>query len=52
MKKQTKIGVVGTGFIAQGLINAIEKQSDLVVSRVLTRRKIEEKWVPFLVKSS
>ena len=42
VQKQTKIGVVGTGFIAQGLIKAIETQSDMVVSRILTRRKIED----------
>ncbi len=38
---KTKIGVIGTGFIAQGLIKALEKLEDLEVSKVLTRRKID-----------
>lgn len=42
MKNPTKIGIVGTGFIAQGLIKAIQTQSDMIVSKVLTRRKIED----------
>ncbi|WP_409303468.1 NAD(P)-dependent oxidoreductase [Peribacillus sp. SCS-155] len=42
MKLKTKIGVIGTGFIAKGLINALENQEDLVVSKVLTRRRIED----------
>lgn len=41
MGNPTKVGIVGTGFIAQGLIKAIQNQKDLVVSKVLTRRKIE-----------
>ena len=42
MKLKTKIGVIGTGFIATGLVKALEKQEDMVVSKVLTRRKIED----------
>ncbi|USK68321.1 NAD(P)-dependent oxidoreductase [Peribacillus asahii] len=41
MKSPTKIGIVGTGFIAKGLIKAIQTQSDIIVSSILTRRKIE-----------
>lgn len=33
-----KIGVVGTGYVAKGLVLALEQQSDLVVTKVLTRR--------------
>ena len=42
MNLKTKIGVIGTGFIAKGLVMALEKQEDLVVSKVLTRGKIED----------
>jgi predicted homoserine dehydrogenase-like protein len=42
MKSKTKIGVIGTGFIAQGLIRALVNQEDLVVSKVLTRRKLDD----------
>lgn len=48
MNQPTKVGIVGTGFIAQGLLKAIQIQEDLVVSKVLTRRKIEEmSFFPF-----
>lgn len=40
MKNKTRIGIIGTGFIATGLVRAIEQLPDLVVSRVLTRRDI------------
>lgn len=33
----SRIGVVGTGFIAKGLVLALEEQPDLTVSSVLTR---------------
>ena len=36
----TRIGIVGTGFIGQGIVLALESQKDLQVSKVLTRRKI------------
>ena len=36
----TRIGIVGTGFIGQGILLALEAQPDLQVSKVLTRRKI------------
>jgi predicted homoserine dehydrogenase-like protein len=38
MKIATKVGIVGTGFIARGLTMALEEQQDMVVSKVLTRR--------------
>jgi predicted homoserine dehydrogenase-like protein len=38
MRKKTRIGVVGTGFIASGFVLSLQYQKDLVVSRVLTRR--------------
>ncbi|MBM4764470.1 NAD(P)-dependent oxidoreductase [Bacillus sp. B15-48] len=42
MQPKTKIGVIGTGFISKGLIKAIKNEDDLVVSKVLTRRKISD----------
>lgn len=43
-----RVGIVGTGFIATGLIRALENQGDLVVSRVLTRRNIlDVENIPF-----
>jgi len=36
--KKTKIGVIGTGFIATGLIKLLLNSPDLTVSKVLTRR--------------
>lgn len=36
-----RIGVVGTGFIAMGLCVLMRTSSDMVVSRVLTRRAVE-----------
>ncbi|NHC43331.1 NAD(P)-dependent oxidoreductase [Bacillus sp. MM2020_1] len=38
MKNKTKIGIVGTGFIAKGLVYALDNQDDLYVSKILTRR--------------
>jgi predicted homoserine dehydrogenase-like protein len=40
----TRIGIVGTGFIGQGIILALESQKDLQVSKVLTRRKINPEF--------
>ncbi len=44
MKKEaeTKVGIVGTGFIAQGLSYALRNDGFLKVSRVLTRRDPNE----------
>lgn len=39
--KKTKIGVIGTGFIATGLINLLLNSPDLTVSKVLTRRPVD-----------
>lgn len=38
--EKKRIGVVGTGFIAKGLIMLLSKQADLVLSKILTRRPI------------
>lgn len=37
-----KIGIVGTGFIAKGLALSLEYKQGIIVSKVLTRRKITE----------
>lgn len=42
MDKKYKIGIVGTGFIARGLMFALKYRADLEVSAVLTRRKVSE----------
>lgn len=42
----SRVGVVGTGFISQGLIRQLLKQRDLVLSKVLTRRKVGELNLP------
>ena len=39
----SRIGVVGTGFLAKGLVIALEGKQDLEVSRVLTRTNILER---------
>ena len=39
-KPKYKIGIVGTGFIARGLVMSMARQRDLVVSKVLTRRDL------------
>ena len=41
-QKKTKVGVIGTGFIAKGFARAMADQPDLELSRVLTRRDIRE----------
>jgi pyrroline-5-carboxylate reductase len=43
MDGEARIGVVGTGFIARGLIRALEGRPDMVVSRILTRSKSGER---------
>lgn len=40
----TRIGIVGTGFIGQGILLALESQNDLQVTKVLTRRKINPEF--------
>jgi predicted homoserine dehydrogenase-like protein len=35
---KTRIGIIGSGYIARGLVMLLAKQPDLVVSKVLTRR--------------
>ena len=40
----TRIGIVGTGFIGQGIVLALESQQDLQVTKVLTRRKINPEF--------
>lgn len=39
--EKKRIGVVGTGFIARGLIMLLLKQTDLIFSKILTRRSID-----------
>ncbi|MGB7816906.1 MAG: hypothetical protein WBL28_11220 [Methylotenera sp.] len=39
--KITKVGIVGTGFIANGLAHLIRSSKDFQVSRLLTRRPID-----------
>lgn len=40
MEKRSQIGIIGTGFIATGLMRALKNQPDLDVSCILTRRDI------------
>lgn len=37
----TRVSIVGSGFLARGMVYALKNQSDLDVGRVLTRRDIE-----------
>lgn len=42
-----KIGVIGTGFIAEGFVHLVENSKDFEISKVLTRRPIESiKGIP------
>lgn len=43
MEGISRIGVVGTGFIAAGLVMALEEHQDLAVSKVLTRTNIGQR---------
>jgi predicted homoserine dehydrogenase-like protein len=43
MTEQTRIGVVGTGFIGRGIVMALENQPDLAVSHVLTNSDISKR---------
>lgn len=45
-QKKYRIGISGTGFIASGLMLALKYHSELVVSRVLTRRPIDQVSIP------
>lgn len=40
MFKKTRIGIVGTGFIATGLFNTINNSEDFIVLKLLTRRSV------------
>lgn len=40
MEKITKVGVVGSGFIAKGFVIALHKHPDIEISKVLTRTEI------------
>src|SRR5690625_3222461 len=40
MRKVTRVGIAGTGLIGKGLAIEIEKQPDITLSKVLTRRDI------------
>ncbi|WP_130858652.1 NAD(P)-dependent oxidoreductase [Gracilibacillus phocaeensis] len=42
MDSVTKIGIIGTGLIGNGLAIEIKKQSDLELTKVLTRREIKQ----------
>jgi predicted homoserine dehydrogenase-like protein len=41
MGKETRVGIIGTGFIARGLMHAIKNDEGLTVSKVLTRRNLD-----------
>ncbi|MCK4828529.1 NAD(P)-dependent oxidoreductase, partial [bacterium] len=43
MEYISQIGVIGTGYIAKGLLIALEEQRDLAISKVLTRTNIGER---------
>lgn len=45
-QKKYRIGISGTGFIASGLMLALKYHPELVVSRVLTRRPIDQVSAP------
>lgn len=43
MGKIARIGIVGTGYTAKGLVMALEEPKDMAVSRVLTRTNIKQR---------
>jgi len=43
LDRVSRVGIVGTGFIAKGLVMALEEQPDLTVSCVLTRTNAVER---------
>ena len=45
-KKKYRIGISGTGFIASGLMLALKYHPELSVSRVLTRRPVDQVSIP------
>lgn len=45
-KKKYRIGISGTGFIASGLMLALKYHPELSVSRVLTRRPMDQVAIP------
>jgi len=42
LKNRTRIGIIGSGFIANGLRYAIDNQPDMEVSHMLTRRNLRD----------
>ena len=42
MGKESRVGIIGTGFIARGLSYSLQSDESLGVSRILTRRNYEE----------
>lgn len=48
MDSKTKIGIVGTGFIGYGVARMLIKSSDMTVSKILTRRKLDFNDLPQL----
>ena len=38
-----RIGVIGTGFIATGLVNLLNQHKDYVVSGILTRTNVDKR---------
>ncbi|HCD05811.1 MAG TPA: NAD(P)-dependent oxidoreductase [Methylophaga sp.] len=51
VSNKTKIGIVGTGFIAYGVAKMLLKSSDMTVSKILTRRKLDFNDLPQLPQS-
>lgn len=41
-EKETRVGIIGTGFIARGLSYSLRSNKELGVSKILTRRKPEQ----------
>ncbi len=48
MSDKTKIGIVGTGFIAYGVARMLLKSFDMSISKILTRRKLDFNALPNL----
>lgn len=48
MESKTKIGIVGTGFIAFGVARMLLRSNDMAVSKILTRRKLDFNALPQL----
>ncbi|TFE00019.1 NAD(P)-dependent oxidoreductase [Jeotgalibacillus sp. R-1-5s-1] len=42
MHVKTRIGIAGTGFIAEGLIRTLQLQQDVTVASILTRRNLND----------